>query len=235
MRTVALKLCFVLTVTLAIMYGLPMSSRAEPVVSLYGGAAFPQSATVSTTVQRTPCFFCGTSTVTGSRRVSFDSSPAIGGRVGYWVDPIPWLGVAFDISYFGARTSAMGANAQIDVIPISFLAMARVPLFTSEAYPRGRVRPYAAVGPSVVLAPASTDFGPSVPSVGKEWGKGVGLDIRAGFDWMFTTHLALFTEYRFFYTHIKAESCTSFCFGSNDTITATIQTHMISAGLAYHF
>jgi len=235
MKRAASKLLFVLTIALVIVYGLPLVGRAEPVVSLYGGAAFPQSSTVTATVQRTPCFFCSTSTATGSRRVTFDSSPTIGGRVGYWVDRLPWFGVALDISYFGARTSAMGSNAQFEVIPFSFLAMVRVPLFTSEPYPRGRMRPYAAVGPSVVLARASTDFGPSVPPVGKEWGKGVGLDIRAGLDWMFTPHLALFTEYRFFYTHIKAESCTSFCFGSNDTITATLQTHMISAGLAYHF
>ncbi|MBH0199698.1 MAG: porin family protein [Nitrospira sp.] len=240
MRPAAPKRPFVMTVALAIVYGLPPVSLAEPVVSLYGGGAFPQSSTVTTTVQRTPCFICPTSTVTGSRRVNFDSSPTIGGRVGYWVDRVPWFGVAFDMSYFGARASGIDSNAQFEVIPLSFLAMFRVPLFTSENYPRGRMRPYAAVGPSFVLALASTDFGQTVPSVGQEWSKSAGLDIRAGLDWMFAPHLAVFTEYRFFYTHIKAESCNtsgsfSLCFGSNDIITSTLQTHMISAGLAYHF
>jgi hypothetical protein len=235
MRPVAPKLSFVMTVALALVSGLPAVSLAEPVVSLYGGAAFPQSSTITTTVQSTPCFICPASTFTGSRRVPFDSSLTIGGRVGYWVDRAPWFGVAFDTSFFVARASAGFQLAEIEVIPFSFLAMARVPLFTSESYPQGRMRPYAGVGPSLVLAHAQTNFSPSVHSDGKEWGKGAGLDIRAGLDWMFTPHLAVFTEYRFFYTHIKAERCGSLCFGNNDTTTATLQSHMISAGLAYHF
>jgi len=155
--------------------------------------------------------------------------------VGYWFNPVPWFGVAVDLSYFGARTSHKDANAQFEVIPLSFLAMVRAPLFTSEAYPRGRLRPYAALGPSFVIALASTDFGEAVPSVGQEWSTNAGLDIRAGLDWMVLPHLALFAEYRFFYTHIKAESCSSLCFGSNDTITSSFQTHMMSAGLALYF
>ena len=235
MRPAAPKLPFVLTVTLVIVYGLPTIGLAEGVVSLYGGVAVPQSSTITTAVQSTPCFICPTSTFTGSRRVTFDASPTIGGRVGYWIDRAPWFGVAFDTSFFVARASEGFQLAEIEVIPFSFLAMARAPLFTSESYPRGRMRPYAAVGPSLVLAHAQTNFSPSVHSDGKQWGKGAGLDIRAGLDWMFTPHLALFTEYRFFYTHMKAESCDSLCFGSNNTVTATLQSHMISAGLAYHF
>jgi hypothetical protein len=236
MKPAAPTLPFVIAVALALVYGLPTVSLAEPVVSFYGGAAFPQSSTITTTVQSTPCFlFCSTSTFTDSRRIPFNTSPTIGGRVGYWIDPAPWFGVAFDTSFFVARASEGFRLAEIEVIPLSFLAMARVPLFTSETYPRGRMRPYAAVGPSLVLAHAQTNFSQSVHSAGKEWGKGAGLDIRAGLDWMFTPHLALFTEYRFFYTHIKAERCGSLCFGNNDTTTATLQSHMVAAGLAYHF
>jgi opacity protein-like surface antigen len=142
------------------------------------------------------------------------------------------------MSYFSASAARKDSNAQFDVIPFSFLAMLRVPLFTSETYPRGRMRPYGAMGPSFILTQASAGFDPTAPSVGKEWSKTVGLDVRAGLDWMFTPHLAVFTEYRFVFTHIKAESCNtsgSFCLGSNDTITSTLQTHMVSVGLAYYF
>ena len=158
-----------------------MVSSAEPFVSLYGGAAFPQDSTVRTTVQQTQfscSLLCFGRTFTDSRRVSYDSSFTVGGRMGYWFDRAPWFGVAFDVSYFSARASVV----DVDVIPVSVLFMYRVPLLTSEAYPKGRIRPYAGVGPSFVFALASTDFRPTVPPLDGELSKTVGLDVRGGLD-----------------------------------------------------
>jgi hypothetical protein len=182
-------------VALTTVYGLPTVTSAEPFVSVYGGVAFPQNSTVQTTAQQldSPCFlFCWGRTFTDSRRVTYDRSFTVGGRMGYWFDPAPWFGAAVDISYFPARASAVN----IDVIPISMLLMFRAPLFTSEAYPKGRIRPYAGVGPSFVFSIASTDFSPTVPAVERELSKTVGLDARAGLDWMFAPRVALFAEYR---------------------------------------
>lgn len=221
-------------IALAILYGLPMVSSAEPIVSLYGGAAFPQDSTVQTTVQQTQSscsLFCFGRTFTDSRRVSYDSSFTVGGRVGYWFDRALGFGVAFDVSYFPARASTV----DIDVIPISVLFMYRVPLLTSEAYPKGRVRPYAGVGPSFVFAVASTDFRPTVSPVDGELSKTVGLDVRAGVDWMFAPKLALFTEYRFLNVSVETGRCESICFPPFNSIGTRLHTHTISAGLAYHF
>ena len=221
-------------IALTSLYGLPTVGSAEPFVSLYGGAAFPQNSTVQTTAQQidSPCFlFCWGRTFSDSRRVTYDTSFTVGGRMGYWFDPAPWFGAAFDVSYFPARASAVN----IDVIPISMLLMLRAPLFASEAYPKGRIRPYAGVGPSFVFAIASTDFGPTVPPVERELSKTVGLDVRAGFDWMFAPKLALFAEYRFFNVSVETGKCESVCFPPFDSITTRLHTHTLSAGLAYHF
>ncbi|MGQ0666557.1 MAG: outer membrane protein [Nitrospiraceae bacterium] len=213
--------------------GVPTLVSAEPFVSLYGGAAMPQPATVTTTVDQSSGLFSSGRQFTGSRQADFSSSFTVGGRIGYWIDRAPWFGIAFDLSYFPAHASV----AQIDVIPFSFLVMSRVPLLTSEQFPKGRVRPYAGVGPSFVLANASTDFSPAVPPV-DETSKSVGLDVRAGLDWLFTPHLSLFAEYRFFYTKVKADSsCEFICFApfTTSTITTTLEVHTVSAGLSYHF
>lgn len=158
----------------------------------------------------------------------------MGGRGGYWFDQVPGLGLAFDVSYFPLRASAV----QIDVIPMSILVMYRMPLLTSEEYPKGQVHPYAGIGPSFVLANASTDFSPTVPSADAT-SKTVGLDVRAGLDWLFSPHLSLFVEYRYLYTKMKAETeCQGFCgveSQTSNTITATLEAHIVSAGLSYHF
>jgi opacity protein-like surface antigen len=223
------------TVVLAIVYGLPTAGLAELFAGLYGGAAFPQASTVTTTVTRR---LSGDLILAASDRVNFDSSFTVGGRVGYWFDPVPWFGVAFDISYFPARASARGSSVNIDVIPFSPLAMVRLPLLTSEVYPRGRMRPYAAVGPSFVFAHASENLGPAAPPVEDSSNKSVGLDVRAGLDWLFTPRLALFAEYRFFSTRVNTkDECGFICFGDDPIthITTTLRTHTVSAGLAYHF
>ena len=195
MRRPACKLSFTATFALVIVYGLPTVSFAELLAALYGGAAFPQASTVATSVTRR---FSGDLILAASDRVNLDSSFTVGGRVGYWFDPAPWFGVAFDISYFPARASAGGSSVNIDVIPLSPLAMIRLPLLTSEAYPRGRMRPYAAAGPSFVFAHASQILGLTAPPVEDSSSKSVGLDVRTGLDWLFTPQIALFAEYRFF-------------------------------------
>jgi opacity protein-like surface antigen len=126
---------------------------------------------------------------------------------------------------------------QIDVIPMSILVMYRVPLLTSAEYPKGQVRPYAGIGPSFVVANASTDFSPTVPPADAT-SKTVGLDVRAGLDWLFTPHLSLFAEYRYLHTKMKAETeCEFVCFDPQtiNTITATLEAHIVSAGVTYHF
>jgi opacity protein-like surface antigen len=192
----------------------------------------PQPTTVTTTVKQS-ALFSRSLQFTGSRQADFSSSFTVGGRAGYWFEQIPGLGLAFDVSYFYARASAV----QIDVFPMSILAMYRVPLLTSEEYPRGRVRPYAGIGPSFVLANASTDFSLTVPSADAT-SKTVGLDLRAGLDWLLTPELSLFAEYRYLYTKMKAETDCGFNFFgpcTTNTITATLETHTVLAGVTYHF
>jgi hypothetical protein len=217
---------------LASVIGLPTLVSAEPFLSLYGGAAMPQPTTVTTTVEQ-PFGFFSSRHFSGSRQVDFSSSFTVGGRGGYWFNQVPGLGLAFDVSYFPLRASAV----QIDVIPMSILVMYRVPLLTSAEYPNGQVHPYAGIGPSFVFAHASTDFSPTVPSADAT-SKTVGLDVRAGLDWLLTPELSLFAEYRYLYTKMKAETeCETFCFEPQtiNTITATLEAHIVSAGLSYHF
>jgi len=116
---------------LATVIGVPTLVSAEGVLSLYGGLAMPQPTTVTTTVNQSSGLFSSVHRFTGSRQADFSSSFIVGGRVGNWFERVPELGLAVDVSYFPTRASAV----HIDVIPMSILAMYRVPLLTSAEYP----------------------------------------------------------------------------------------------------
>jgi hypothetical protein len=86
-------------------------------------------------------------------RGSFDTSLTVGGRLGHYFERLPWLGLAFDASFWlpdaKVTVNGLGTLDQIDltVVPLSALMFVRVPglLPTAEA-PQGRVQPYLAVG-----------------------------------------------------------------------------------------
>ena len=85
-----------------------------------------------------------------------------GGRGGYWLDALPWLGFALDASYFEARQSVDPIDNRIlelRSIPISGLVMVRYSLLVSSDFPHGQFYPYAAIGPAGFLTEMKAKLG----------------------------------------------------------------------------
>ncbi|HSF06481.1 MAG TPA: hypothetical protein VLG10_11885, partial [Methylomirabilota bacterium] len=116
-------------------------AAAEPFLDLYAGAAQTESATVKA-AQR-DCNFgfffatCGPETK-ATRDADFDLAATYGIRGGYWFEPVPWLGIAGDLSTFEADSD----NVRFQIVPFTILVMARLPLLTTDDIPRGRLQPY---------------------------------------------------------------------------------------------
>ena len=82
-----------------------------------GGGAFTQDADIE---------FRGGATADDT--IEFETVGTGGGRFGYWF--LPFLGLGLDVSYFAPKASNTGAiDTRLEVIPISALLMARLPLF----------------------------------------------------------------------------------------------------------
>jgi len=170
--------------------------------------------------------------------VDFDSSFTIGYRLGYWLDQLPWLGIAIDGSYF----SADDGDADLDIIPVSALVMFQIPLLKSTNFPRGEYIPYAGIGPAVFFSDFDLDVEGTVipdlvntPALSGDFSdqsEDVGLDVRLGIKKMFSTGYGLLFEYRF----------TSFSPDFDDTIFGEkikseidVNTHHFLLGISYYF
>jgi Outer membrane protein beta-barrel domain len=160
-------------------------ASAEWFLDAYGGASFTADADV--TVRN------GT---TVDDKVKFDTEGMGGGRLGYWLEGLPWLGVAADVSYFAPAGQGTTVETRLEVIPISPLVMFRLPLLESPGFTKGRLQPYLAVGPGFFMNSVKVD----VPGLGEEstdWQLEVGVDARAGIAFMITPTIGTFVEGRY--------------------------------------
>ena len=148
-----------------------------------------------------------------SHEKSKDSTVAdftIGGRFGYWLCPVPWLGFALDTSYYQFDVTPKRSqdlilqDAKIQVIPITPMVMARLPLLESSEFPTGRLQPYIGAGPGIFLHRRKIDF-ESGDRIRNET-VDVGPDVRAGLAWKFTPLFGIFAEYRFNYFSESADA-----------------------------
>ena len=98
-------------------------------------------------------------------------------RAGYWIDPLPFVGLGLDFFYFSVPIPAQTASAtgtltseirgkpitingagQADIPSVTLPALGfspdlrlRWPLITSKEYPQGILQPYLTAGPAWVL------------------------------------------------------------------------------------
>jgi opacity protein-like surface antigen len=161
----------------------------------------------------------------------WDDSVAAGLRGGYWLPgPLRWLGLGADLSYFKAEVSSLGpglpagGTLKFHLVPLSPLAMVRIPLLRDDGFEGGRIQPYAAVGPGLFLSILTSDV-----TSGSEAGFDVGLDARAGVAVMLTSTLGLYAEYR--RTDVNVNISDSF----NDEVKSKLKTDHINGGLALRF
>ena len=184
--------------------------RAEFEVDLYGGLAKTENAEVEGLKATVP--FSGMGPVTTEKfktDTSFKDSFTVGGRVTYWIERLPWLGVALDGSYFKAE--AKGADIEIPVYGFSLLMMLRYPLLPNEQFPKGRLQPYIGIGPEFAFGKAKAEFEENgVTTKIKDNDGGVGVDLRAGILWPLHRHWGIFTEYRFTYLDFDQDDTKDF-------------------------
>lgn len=190
---------------------------------------------------------------TSKARGDFATSPSVGGRAGYWFEGEPWFGLAATVSYFQPDVRPKGVEnadrADLTVIPLSLLVMARASLLTSKEFSHGRLQPYVGVGPGLFISHVSGKLASGEPDF-SDTSTDLGLDFRLGLAWEFAQHFALFGEYA--YTHVNptfssthTETKAIDVQGASGTINTDasvrrenetdIGTHRFLAGVSYRF
>ncbi len=174
------------------------------------------------------------------RDVEFDTATVVGGRAGYWFEDHDYLAIALDVLHYqpdiGAQTvratpgpTAPVADLDLDVTALSVNLMLRYPLWRDEAFPKGRLQPYFAVGPTVAITAAddTTNFGP--PTNQSHVSTPAGFNVSAGLFWQFHKHLGLFGEYRYL------QFAPTFPFTSVGDVKFDIKSHLLNGGLSVRF
>ena len=167
----------VLAAVVAVMLGMAAPASAEWFADLYGGAVFWVDPTIHVVVGD------------GQREANKGKSVAdftVGGRFGYWLRPVPWLGFTLDTSYYQLHADAKNSNAplqeaKLQTVPITPMVMARLPLLEGSEYPAGRLQPYVGAGPGIFWHRRKLDLqsGDRVSDDSVD----VGADVRAGVAW----------------------------------------------------
>jgi hypothetical protein len=193
------KLAAILLVTVTLTLSVTAPASAEWFADLYSGAVFWVNPSIHVDV--------GNGSISGNRGKSV-ADFTVGGRFGYWLRPVPWLGFALDTSYYQLHAEAKSANtplqeAKLQIVPITPLVMARLPLLESSEYPAGRLQPYVGAGPGIFWHRRKFDLqsGDRVSDDTVD----IGADVRAGAVWSFTPHWGIFAEYRFNYFTTSAD------------------------------
>jgi opacity protein-like surface antigen len=152
------------------------------------------------------------------------SSPSFGVRVGRWLDDlqIPFVGVAFDVSYFRPA-------ADVQTVPLSLLLMARYGFLKDDEVPDGRLQPYVGIGPGFFISNLNGIIG---SQSGDSTSRDIGLDTRVGLAYRFDSNWAGFAEYRF--TRVSPTWKVDIFNGTTDA-TTTFNTHHIVLGVSYRF
>lgn len=230
-----------LNVTLAVAFSClaGAAAQAEGFFDIRGGATFTQN--TDGTAKIGPAG--GIPQMVSTGKIEFeDARGTFGARGGYWLDSVPWLGFAFDLSYFDPDEDVNFVPVKLDVFPISALLMLRYPLLKSDAYPRGRLQPYAGVGPGAFVTHAKLklkDVG--APENFSDTTVNLGLDVRGGVNFHFAIPnanpletLAIFLEYRFL--HFKPSAYKEDILGVPFELEADqLDTHHIVFGLGFYF
>jgi opacity protein-like surface antigen len=156
------------------------------------------------------------------QNLSGRSSAEFGLRFGRWLDEVPWLAIAADVSYFRPAPD-------VQTVPISLLVMARYGLLKDEEFTRGRLQPYVGVGPSLFINNVSGSIGFQESN---DTSTDIGLDLRLGAAFLIETNWSAFIEYRF--THVSPTWDVK-VFGGSVPASTTFDTHHVIFGMGYRF
>jgi opacity protein-like surface antigen len=234
-RTVVLLLTAIVAVG-----GGVVPAAAEWNFDLYGGAAWLQNSDLTVHGRDNT----GASVNATIFDLDTNTGFTVGTRVGYWLNPLPFLGFDLDMFYMqipvpGQTNAATGAftgeflNKPISVsasgearIPSATLPLfgfapeirLRWPLLVDAAFPYGRLQPYFTGGPAWA-------FSLKNDNVAVEFGGKVG----GGLTFLITPWLGVYSEYR--YIFFPGFELTD----RNLTYKADINSHTVVLGLSFRF
>jgi len=230
-RAFLVEVCFLV----AAMVPMADAARGEGFVDLYVGGAFTADADGTGNMG----VGTGTPLVPQSFEMEFVNAVTGGGRGGYWLESVPWLGFALDASQFTANEAEPpggGRVLKLRVVPLSGLLMLRYPLLKSGDFPRGQVYTYAGVGPGAFLTRARGDEGNlGVVEDFADDNVDVGIDARVGVKLFHNVaYWGLFLEYRF--TYFQPSEFTDDLAGERFEIELDqLATHHAIFGIGFHF
>jgi opacity protein-like surface antigen len=225
-------------------------AAAEPYAGLFVGAAIPQDSDVESGVFQKETF----------KDVELDASALFGAKAGFFLDATVLGGnfglesevyhfrpdidtqtVNFSTGGFGGKTTFIGADVHVTAVGLNGLY--RLPLGRSPDFPQGRFHPYAGVGLGAFIASLKTRT--TVLDANTTFGD---TDVKPGFQavagtrFFLTRHIALFTEYKFVHTadfkfNLVSDPGTSLGVptGQVNKLELNLTTHMLEAGIAYHW
>jgi hypothetical protein len=162
-----------------------------------------------------------------------DTGSIFGGRIGYWFESCPWLGLAADASVSEIDFDDID-NKVFSVVSFSTLLMVRLSLKSSEEFPKGRIQPYFGVGPGFFFGGMS-EFIPEVPSTVRvldDTYYSLGFDSRIGINVLMKKSHGLFLEYGF---KRFSPSFDSGVPGGTISLEPTFKTHNFSLGISFRF
>ena len=159
-----------------------------------------------------------------------DTGSIFGGRIGYWFESYSWLGLAVDASVSQLDFD----NIDIGIGSFSTLLMVRLPLNSSEEFPKGRIQPYLGAGPGFYFGGMS-ELIEEVPTAGRVLDDtyfSLGFDVRCGINVLIKKSYGVFLEYGF-----KKFSPTfnSDVPGGTISLDPTFSTHNFSVGISFRF
>ena len=215
----------------------PHGARAEGFADLYLGGAFEPDTQFTTKALN--------KTATG--KVNFEGAILYGGRGGYWLESVPWLGFALTASYYNSDEHDKGrdqggqggqpSRLELDVIPVSALLMLRYPLLKSADFPQGQAYPYVGVGPAMFVTKARQQLDQlnAASQQIKDTTVEVGVDLRAGMGFFFPNNSWFyFTEYRF--THVGSSYFNDDIGGTPAKLRLGARnTQSFAFGIGFHF
>jgi opacity protein-like surface antigen len=186
-----------------------------------------------------------------ARDVGVDTTATFGGRLGHWLEALPYLGFAADLYHFmpdmnSSATECHGVacghdpkvRLDLGVTGIAADVMARWPLLMTKEIPNGQLQPYLTIGPTLFVTRISRlrDVGSGAKSHQSDTDTSVGLKTGAGLAWQFSPNIAVFGEYRF--THFSPDFSVRdkvFKGSPNDKAETTLNTHHALMGVSFRF
>lgn len=222
----------------------PLKVSAEWYADLYTGAIFTKKTdlTIASTLGSTATY----------QNLQVNNSWTAGGRAGYWLDGLDWLGFGLDVFYFhvkapnqlvpstgtglGATSTTLApADFSLPVIGIGFdVLRLRAPLLRSEEFTHGRLQPYLSAGPALFVTWAETPWNVQ-PKGQHDTDVALGAKAEGGVTFLLTKTVGLFTEYRFTHFTSKLSYQNTTVAPATDTFKTTWDSHQVIGGISFRF